>query len=191
MTSLRVLACLTTWLFATAGQTLDTDPEVPLSDELSSAQETLLDIAVTLLADWITDSRDTALAEGTDAIPAAIRAALNGYVPAEVLDAVRWRIGGGGTLSLQRGMFKLGDSPAITLDNVIVFETQAHVEDPKLWAHELMHVMQFKRWGIAGFASRYVEDHEAIEAEAAEFRWEWMKHTNRVPDGTTPPVDPD
>jgi hypothetical protein len=30
----------------------------------------------------------------------------------------------------------------------------------------MTHVMQYQRWGIEGFASRYVRDREAVEQEA-------------------------
>ena len=62
-----------------------------------------------------------------------------------------------------------GDITAMTLGEVIVFrdETRAR-EDTKLWAHELTHVMQYERWGIEGFAERYLEDSEAVEQEARD-----------------------
>jgi hypothetical protein len=135
-----------------------------------------------LLADWILDSRDAAIAQGVDEIPDAIRDALAGYVPDRVLERVRWRQGGGGELSLQEHLFRFGYSPAVTLDYVVVFESKdAALRDPTLWAHELKHVMQFADWGIAGFAARYLQDYEAVEGEAAEYRWQWMKLTGRIP----------
>jgi hypothetical protein len=149
--------------------------------ERSADQDALTVVATGLLADWIMASRDLALAEGTDAMPPAIRQALAGYVPDAVLDAARWRAGGGSSGSLQQGMFMFGDSPAITLGQVIVFATLADAKDPKLWAHEIMHVMQFKRWGVVEFARRYIADYNAVEAEAVEFRWQWMKETGRIP----------
>ena len=119
-------------------------------------------------------------------IPAAIRSALAGYVPDATLDRVRWRVGGGGELSLQQNVFAFGDVPAITLDYVIVFsDEKAALEDPKLWAHELKHVMQFADWGVTGFATRYLRDYEAVEKEAADYRWEFMKLK-----GLTPPPAP-
>jgi len=70
----------------------------------------------------------------------------------------------------------------VTLDYVVVFEDrEAALTDPKLWAHELKHVMQYAEWGVAGFASRYLTDHAAIEREAVEYRWELMKLRGLVP----------
>ena len=107
---------------------------------------------------------------------------LAGYVPDSVLDRARWRTGGAGDMSIQQNVFAFGEAEAITLDYVIVFaEEKAALEDPKLWAHELKHVMQFGEWGVAGFATRYLRDYDAIENEAAEYRWQFMKLKGLVP----------
>jgi hypothetical protein len=41
--------------------------------------------------------------------------------------------------------------------------------------------MQFAEWGIDEFAARYLRDYGAIEHEATEFRWEFMKKAGLVP----------
>jgi hypothetical protein len=46
--------------------------------------------------------------------------------------------------------------------------------------------MQYAEWGVTDFAARYVRDYEAVEREAAEYRWQWMKLTNRVPNTAQP-----
>jgi hypothetical protein len=136
-----------------------------------------------VLADWIARSRDAALRQGVAEIPPTIRTALEGYVPDATLNRVRWRTGGAGEMSVQQNVFAFGDAPAVTLDYVIVFaDEKPALEDPKLWAHELKHVMQFQEWGVAGFATRYLRDYEAVESEAAEYRWQFMKLK-----GLTPP----
>lgn len=134
--------------------------------------------AAPLVAKLIADSRDDAIVHGVEPIPDAIRAEIAEHVPTETLDAVRWCAACGGELSLQRNTFRLGLAPAITLGHVIVFaERDDALTDPALWVHELKHVMQFAKWGIDGFAARYVEDYAAVEHEAAEFRWEWVRET--------------
>ena len=76
----------------------------------------------------------------------------------------------------------LDEAPAITLDYVVVFaERGAGLNDPKLWAHEIKHVMQFAEWGVSGFAARYLRDYSAVEQEAFDFRWQWMKAKNLIP----------
>jgi Domain of unknown function (DUF4157) len=139
-----------------------------------------------VLASWIAYERDAAKAGGAEPIPPAIRAALAGYVPEPILDRVRWS-DGASELSLPQSVIRFGDVPAVTLDDVVVFrERRAALEDPKLWAHELKHVMQFAEWGVDGFALRYLSEYEAVEHEAWEFRWEFMKQAGLVPEVGSP-----
>jgi hypothetical protein len=135
-----------------------------------------------LLAEWIVSSRDAAIDAGVRPIPLVVRTALHGYVPEQILDRVRWRESGGDDLSLQQNVIRFGDVPAMTLDHVVVFQDgQTALSDSKLWAHELKHVMQFAAWGVSGFAARYLQDYEAVEFEAAEFRWQFMKQAGLIP----------
>ncbi|HEX6998697.1 MAG TPA: DUF4157 domain-containing protein [Gammaproteobacteria bacterium] len=145
-----------------------------LQAELRQIDPALRNAAAPALADWIAESRDAALREGVQPIPPAIRAKLEGYVPAEALDRVRFRVGGGGTLSLQQNLFRSGYVPAVTLGHVIVFRRHKDArEDLGLWVHELKHVMQYREWGVEGFARRYVSDYNAIEEEARAYRRAW------------------
>ncbi|HLE56489.1 MAG TPA: DUF4157 domain-containing protein [Rhodothermia bacterium] len=135
-----------------------------------------------LLSDWIVQSRDAALAQGVRAIPAAIRSALSGYVPEPILERVRWRVGGAGETSVQENLFRFGYTPAVTLDYVVIFQSEKEaLTDPKLWVHELKHVMQYADWGIPQFAARYLQDYAGVEEEAAEYRWQWMKQAGLIP----------
>jgi hypothetical protein len=146
----------------------------------------VVDYLAPLLASLIAAERDAAKAEGVETIPEPIRAALEGYVPEETLDRVRWRQGGT-ELSLPQNVIRFGEVPAMVVDDVIVFEdAKVALEDPKLWAHELKHVMQFAEWGVDGFAVRYLRDYEAVEAEAAEFRWQFMKQAGLIPPVPSP-----
>ncbi len=147
--------------------------------DLDSLDPAVARAAAPALAEWIRRSRSAAIAAGTAPIPDAVREALAGYVPGHILDSVRWCSACGDALSLQHSALRLGRVPAVTLDDVIVFApAAADVDDPALWAHELRHVMQYADWGVDGFAQRYLEDHGAIELEAANFRWQWMKRTD-------------
>jgi hypothetical protein len=149
-------------------------------DEFVAGLDPLLKgAAAPVLATLIKDSREQAVAQGVKAIPAEIRAEIEDYVPPEILDRVRWCVSCGGPFSLQHNTFLLGYAPAITLDYVVVFQRgEDALGDPSLWVHELKHVMQYKDWGVDGFAVRYVEDYEAVESEASEYRWQWMKKTH-------------
>ena len=145
----------------------------------------LIDSLAPVFAAWIVSERDAARSQGLEPIPAAIRSALTGYVPEDILDRVRWRQGAT-ELSVPQNIFRFGHIQAMVLDDVVIFnDLREALEDPKLWAHELKHVMQFVEWGVDGFAARYLRDYDAIENDAAEFRWQFMKQA-----GLIPPVAP-
>jgi hypothetical protein len=132
------------------------------------------------LGQWIVIERDAALGRGVEPIPPEVREVLAGFVEEEVLDVARWRVDDS-AMSMYPAFFRLGGTPAVTLDYVVIFDSAEHGADPSLWAHELYHVGQYQEWGIDGFAARYLADYEAVEHDAAEFRWQWMKATGRVP----------
>jgi hypothetical protein len=124
-------------------------------------------LASQLLAQWITESRQQMLSAGTRPVPPQIAQGLAGYFPPELLREVRYRSGGSTEISLPGLMFQYGDAAAITLIDVVMFRSEADAQtDTKLWAHELTHVMQYRRWGVDGFAARYVADSNAVEREA-------------------------
>jgi hypothetical protein len=158
----------------------------PTDDPKPAPQgNSLMTAMAPLLVRFIQSSRDAALAQGVEKIPKSIRATLEGYVPGATLERVRWRAGGSDLLS--QSAFFLKDAQAITLDYVIVFNDENEARnDPKLWAHELRHVMQFEEWGIEGFATRYLADSTAVEDVASEYRWQFMKLRGLVPTPSVP-----
>jgi len=164
------LALLSAWL---------AEGRASVEERVAALEPAMRAALIPAVAAMIAASRDDAIRRGVEPIPASIRREIGDYVPADVLDAVRWCAGCGGELSLQKGTFRLGLAPAITLGHVIVFaERETALNDPSLWIHELRHVMQFEDWGVDGFAARYVEDYAGVEREAAEFRWEWVQRTD-------------
>jgi hypothetical protein len=153
--------------------------------EAAPQSSSLMTALAPLLVRFIESSRDSALEQGVEKIPKSIRASLEGYVPKATLDRVRWRAGGGDLLS--QSAFFLKDAQAITLDYVVVFNDENEARnDPKLWAHELRHVMQFEEWGVEGFATRYLADSTALEDVASEYRWQFMKLRGLVPAPSVP-----
>nr|WP_294514640.1 DUF4157 domain-containing protein [uncultured Rhodopila sp.] len=129
----------------------------------------LLDYAGTALGDLIDSARQQAIADGVRPLPPGVYRALLGYFPAALLQRVRYAVGGTRKLSLPMLAFSYGDALAMTLSDVILFKTARAAEnDLKLWAHELTHVMQYQRWGIEGFADRYVRDSAEVEREAID-----------------------
>lgn len=129
----------------------------------------LLDYAADALASLIDAARRQAIADGVSPIPPAVYRDLLGYFPPALLRKARFAVGGTGALSLPGLAFSYGDARAITLGDVILFKTDSLAQsDTKMWAHELTHVMQYQRWGIDGFASRYVRDSAGVEQEAID-----------------------
>jgi hypothetical protein len=176
---LRVIRSVRITLLALAGAAVVQAQDV--GERPPPLSPILVESLAPVLAGWIVAARDAAIAQGVEPIPAAIRAALSGYVPARTLDRVRWRQGSS-ELSLPQAVISFGDVPAMTLDDVIVFQDgRTALEDATLWAHELKHVMQFEEWGVDGFALRYLRDYEAVEHDAWEYRWEFMKQAGLIP----------
>jgi hypothetical protein len=129
----------------------------------------LLDYAASALAGLIDDARRQAIADGVRPVPIWVHRSLLGYFPAALLQKCRFAVGGARTLTLPALAFSYGDATAITLGDVVLFRNERVAEtDLKVWAHELTHVMQYQRWGIEGFADRYVRDSAAVEQEAID-----------------------
>lgn len=119
------------------------------------------------LAGWIVAARDE-VAPQSRPIPGDMRERLAGFFPDALLDRVRFRIGWPEPPGWPSRMFAAADVRAVALDDVIVFRDPAIADDPAIWAHELTHVQQFTRWGVEGFAERYIRGHQEIETEAWE-----------------------
>jgi len=140
--------------------------------------ETRASLTPTLVA-WLETFRDDAIARGAEPMPVELRKAFDGHLPNDLLESVRWRIEPGSVL-IGQNVFQAGVR-AVTLDNVILFASAEEAANVKLWAHELYHVLQYRQWGTEGFVERYLADGSAVEHEAWEFRWQWMKATGRAP----------
>jgi hypothetical protein len=129
----------------------------------------LQDYASEALAALIEDARRQAIADGVSAIPPGIYRSLLGFFPADPLQKARFAMGRTDTLDLPSLTFTYGDAIAMTLGEVIIFRSERDAKtDTTLWAHEMTHVMQYQRWGIEGFADRYVRDSAAVEREAID-----------------------
>ncbi len=129
----------------------------------------LLDYAADALPALIHGARQQAIADGVWPVPPAVYRALLGYFPAALLRKCRFATNRARALTLPALAFAYGDATAITLGEVVLFKNERVAEtDLKGWAHELTHVMQYQRWGIEGFAERYVRDSAAVEREAID-----------------------
>jgi hypothetical protein len=129
----------------------------------------LQEYAAGALAALIDGARQQAIADGVRPVPPAVYRSLLGYFPSALLQKCRFAVGNSHALSLPALAFSYGDATAITLGDVVLFKNERVAEtDVKVWAHELTHVMQYQRWGIDGFADRYVHDSNAVEREAID-----------------------
>jgi hypothetical protein len=129
----------------------------------------LLDYAGSALGDLIEGARQQAIADGVRPLPPVVYRSLLGYFPAALLQRCRFATGGIRVLTLPALGFSYGDPSATTLGDVVLFKSDRMADgDLKLWAHELAHVMQYQRWGIRGFADRYVRDSASVEQEAID-----------------------
>ena len=129
----------------------------------------LLDYAGEALAALIEGARRQAIADGVAPVPPAVSRSLLGFFPADLLQKARFGVGLTEAVNLPSLAFSYGDAVAMTLGEVILFKSDRQAKtDAKLWAHEMTHVMQYQRWGIEGFADRYVRDSAAVEREAID-----------------------
>lgn len=139
------------------------------------ATEALVQVTAPALQQLIARSRDDALASGVQSIPTNIRNELKGFIPDHILDIARFRVGGGGDLTLQANAIRYFGAVAITLDYVIVFRDQDDaLHDPALWVHELTHIMQYQDWGLRDFARRYVRNYRLVEKAAYDAETRYM-----------------
>jgi len=123
--------------------------------------------AAHLVAQWIDTSRLEALQRGVRPIPLEIDQAMRGYFSDSLLARVRYTVGSADGMTLPALAFSYGDVAALTLDDIIVFrDDHAAQTDLKLWAHELTHVEQYRRWGLQGFAAHYARNPASVESEA-------------------------
>ncbi|WP_433735910.1 eCIS core domain-containing protein [Pseudomonas putida] len=123
--------------------------------------------ATTGLALWLTQARTEAATGDTQPIPPHIREQLLRWYGPEVLDAARYCINDNGQFNAATAMLQNPDVGAVTLIDIILFrDAQSAEQNVALWAHELKHVQQYQEWGVEGFAQRYTQDFNTVEAPA-------------------------
>lgn len=99
-------------------------------------------------------------------LPKKLRRRFARHFPPSLLDEVRWTVAEPGT-RLGRALARWPVSEgAVTLGSVIVFKTDSASKNRRLFAHEIAHVAQYEKLGIAEFARQYAADPEPLEEEA-------------------------
>lgn len=122
--------------------------------------------AAKVMAEAIRDARAAASGDARP-IPPHIREVLEPYFAASTLDRARWTLADPERDSLGDVLAgRLFREGGVTFDHVIVFSTPNQAQSMSMWVHELAHVEQYGRLGVAGFARRYTEDWRALEVEA-------------------------
>jgi Domain of unknown function (DUF4157) len=95
--------------------------------------------------------------------------ALTPFIDPSVFNGLCWTSLRPG-IGLDTLVIKDGGMAAVTLDDTIVFKDSASGFKPDLWAHELIHVLQYRRLGVEGFANIYSFDWNSLEREAYAFQ---------------------
>jgi hypothetical protein len=138
-----------------------------LSPLLGPLPDDIYQIAAPALAMWLTQARAEAAIADIQPIPAPIREQLLRWYAPSVLDAARYKVSDNGQFSAATAMLQNPDVGAVTLIDIILFrDAQSAEQNVALWAHELKHVQQYQEWGVEGFAQRYTQDFNAVEAPA-------------------------
>lgn len=128
-------------------------------DEPALGSGTALALAIRL-------GRAEAARSGLEPVPRELKRAFRKHYPDEVLDKARWTVAKPDSRLgrvLARWPVQEG---AVTLGDVIVFKTRSAARNRRLFAHELVHVDQYRKLGITRFARRYAADPGPLEEEA-------------------------
>lgn len=108
---------------------------------------------------------------GCQPMPTSIREVLAKFYPPELMSGVCYALYDPRRVGLNSMlMADFNKVSAVTLEDVIVFRNARgdySASDPTLWAHELMHVVQYRRLGLETFAHLYTYRFQDIEGEAS------------------------
>ena len=104
-------------------------------------------------------------------IPEDVKDALRDFFPESTLESARYAIGSV-EITLPNAINKIakyGEAHAVTVGNIIVFSVDpgSFSDTPTWWAHEMVHVDQYRKLGVEKFAFNYMKDlGKSIEREA-------------------------
>jgi hypothetical protein len=153
-----------------------------LGQVLGPLPDGIYQIAAPALALWLTQAHAEAADTGSQPIPPHIREQLLRWYDPSVLDIARYKVSDNGQFNAATAMLQNPDVGAVTLIDIILFrDAEDAAQNIALWAHELKHVQQYQEWGVEGFAQRYTQDFNAVEAPAYAIQAEVRR---AVRDGT-------
>jgi hypothetical protein len=134
------------------------------------------------LAISIRQARQNARNAGCGPAPPRVVSQLSPFMPPSVFNGVCWAVLRPG-FGIDTLVIQDGGMNAVTLDDTIVFSDQQSALDPVLWAHELIHVGQYRRLSVEGFANIYSYDFKRLEGEAYAFQDFVAARINLYPGG--------
>lgn len=119
-------------------------------------------------------------------IPERIRDRLTAFFPAGILDRSRFTTQARSGVSLASLLMQADNQiGAITVDDVIIFRGESEAANTGIWAHELVHVAQYSRMGIDGFAAMYAgPGARTIENDAYSWQNHVVQALNSTPNGS-------
>ncbi|MHC8344612.1 eCIS core domain-containing protein [Pseudomonas sp. RT6P73] len=148
---------------------------------LGPLPDDIYQIAAPALALWLNQARAEAANAGIQPIPSHIREQLLRWYDPSVLDTARYKVSDNSQFNAATAMLQNPDVGAVTLIDIILFrDAQTAEQNIALWAHELKHVQQFQEWGVEGFAQRYTQDFNAVEAPAYAIQAEVRRSVREV-----------
>lgn len=116
-------------------------------------------------------------------LPVQIKGFLAGFFTDAELDRVRYVVddGGGNVAAIINALqtqFGKNGNHAVAVDHLIVFAKEPGVglKSAFWWAHEIQHTVQYGKWGVNGFAVKYLDDPRAVEQDANDVALRAMKH---------------
>lgn len=107
---------------------------------------------------------------GCRPMPADIQETLSRFYPRALMSGVCYNTFDPQRVALDNLLLRdFTNVGAVTLEDVVVFRNRTGPTSPDdkiTWAHELMHVVQYRRLGLEGFANLYTYQFDALESEA-------------------------
>jgi hypothetical protein len=154
-----------------------------LSPLLGTLPDDIYQVAAPALALWLTQARAEAASADIQPIPPHIREQLLRWYDPGILDTAHYKVSDASQFTAATAMLQNPDVGAVTLIDIILFrDVQTAEQNLAVWAHELKHVQQFQEWGVDGFAQRYTQDFNAVEAPAYAIQAEvrrWVREGGR------------
>jgi hypothetical protein len=103
-------------------------------------------------------------------VPAEIIKSLAAFLPSSLFQGVCWNVYGQ-RFSIDSVLLSDFNVGAVTLEDVVVFKDYNNASNPALWAHEMIHVQQYRSLGVETFAHLYTSGSaNALEGEAYSFQ---------------------